>query len=145
MKIIGKIDTRAVRLLFSKLGRNARKLDPAMNSIKNLVQSSVEQNFQDEGRPTAWQMLEEATQRARARINKWPGPILQVSGQLASSINTRVERNIVIVGSDKPYARAMDQGSRKQNIPARPFLLFQDEDVEEAEDILLEHLLKGVK
>ena len=145
MKIIGRIDTRAVRLLFLKLGRNSRKLDPAMNSIKNMVQSSVEQNFQDEGRPTPWQMIELATQKARRRINKWPGPILQVSGELASSINTRVERNLVIVGSNKPYAAPLNAGSLKNNLPARPFLLFQDEDVKEAKEILNEHLLRGIK
>ncbi len=144
MKIIGRINARGLNRSLITGRRSAERLDPALNSIANLVQSSIEQNFEDEGRPSAWKALKKATLQARARKGK-TGKILSVSGQLRSSINTRVERNVVIAGSNKTYARAMDQGNPKNNTPARNFLLFQKEDVKESEEILIEHLLRGLR
>lgn len=124
MKIIGKIDARNLNRRLIAGRRRAERLDMALNSIKNLVQSSVEQNFQEEGRPTAWKALAAATIEARKRKRK-AGKILQVSGQLASSINTRVERNAVIVGSNKPYAKIHDEGGTIRHPGGTKFLIIK--------------------
>lgn len=164
MKIIGKIDARKLRKRLGTAERRAKNLRPAMLSIKNIVQSSVEENFVRQGRPKKWTDLAESTKRIRRRRKKWPGMILQVSGQLASSVNSRVDKNVVVVGSNKPYAKIHDEGGtvnhpgtnngfgkgipippHRIKIPARPFLLFQDDDLDEAQQILLDHLVSGLK
>lgn len=144
MKIIGKITPRGPNRTIRKATANSINLTQALRSIENVIGSSVEQNFQDEGRPNPWKALKAATLRARARKGK-TGKILTVTGQLKNSVNTRTEKNIVIVGSNKVYAPAMNDGVKEKNIPARTFLLFQKEDIKESEEILLEHLLGGLK
>ena len=142
LKIIGSINARGLNRTLERGRRQAKRLDTALNSIANMLESSVEQNFVEEGRPKLWKMLSDSRIKQRSKRGEWPGQILTVSSQLRGSINTRVERNTVFMGSNKPYAKAMDRGSKKRNIPARHFLLIQKGDVKETSQILLEHILK---
>lgn len=140
MKIIGKVNHKELDRKLLKGRLRAEKLGDALNDIENLIQSSVEQNFVEEGRPTPWKKLKSATIRGRTKRGTWPGQILTESSQLRSSVNTRVQGNTIFVGSNKKYAHAHQFGSPKKNIPKRPFLLFQKEDIKEAREILEEHL-----
>jgi len=137
MKIVAKIKTRVFRKKMVALGRRARNINPALQSIRNVLESSVEQNFIDEGRPKKWKKLKAATIKARERKNKWPGKILTVSAQLRSSVNSRAQNRSVIIGSNKVYAPPVDK--------LRNFLLFQKEDIQESREILRDHLLKGIR
>jgi len=157
MKIIGKITPPKGPKILGILQTNSENLDDPLNDIKNLMLSSIQNNFDDEGRPEKWKDLADSTKKARARKKKWPGQILSVSGQLSSSINGQVDGNSVLVGSalkfpnsNKPFIRIHDLGGKAGRggsvlIPKREILLFQDEDITEAEDILAEHLLRGSK
>ncbi len=42
--------------------------------------------------------------KMREKKKKWPGQILQVSGQLASSINTYYDNDSAVIGSNLEYA-----------------------------------------
>ncbi len=164
MKINWQMDPPGDLPILVDLEKRSRDLSDPLNSIKNLLLSSISQNFDDEGRPKAWEDLAESTKKRRRKQNKWPGPILSVSGQLASSVTAQVDGNSILVGSAKPYARIHDLGGeinhpgtsngfgRGINIPAhtitipqREYLLFQDEDLREAESILTDHLLGGLR
>jgi len=151
MKISWKVTpTGGVPKVLKILADNSKDLSDPLNSIKNLLLSSVQENFDDEGRPKKWKDLADSTKAARQKKNKWPGPILNVEGDLSSSINAQVDGNSILVGSGLPYARIHDLGGmagkgKKVKIPQREFLVFQDEDRKEAREILLEHLLGGSK
>lgn len=65
-----------------------------------------------------------------------PWQILQVSGQLASSINTYYDNDSAVIGSNLEYAAIHQLGgqtgqNKSVEIPARPYLQLTSEDSEE--------------
>ena len=64
---------------------------------------STEENFKEEGRPK-WENLKDSTIKQRTKNNQWPGMILQISGQLASSVNTYYDNDSAVIGSNLDYA-----------------------------------------
>jgi len=164
MEITYTIKSDRIDDLFRKLIRRSVNLRPALVSIGEKLAASIEQNFEDEGRPEKWKPLSEPTLRAR-REKGYTGPILQASGQLAASIanNIDVEADAVYVGTNKEYGKYMHFGTKQiikprqrmwlwKNLgiwkeigdelktPARPFMLVQNEDIVFAEKRMLDHL-----
>jgi phage virion morphogenesis protein len=86
-----------------------RDLTPLMREISGILGDSTESNFAAQGRP-AWPDLAESTKKSRARKGKWPGQILQVSGQLASSIDTDYSSTAAWAGTSKKYAAIQQLG-----------------------------------
>lgn len=107
-----------------------------MKNIAGIFASSTEDNFKDGGRPDKWTDLADVTKKQRKKKGHWPGQILQVTGQLASSINTRYDNDSAVVGSNLDYAAIHQLGGqtgRKKSveIPARPYLKLTDDDFDE--------------
>jgi len=175
-----KIDDRGARLLLRRLVRNSENIRPALNDIMGDLLSSIDENFQKQGRPKRWTPLKPGSIRQRRKKQQSGTKILQASGLLASSINGKVQGDSKItIGSPLPYARIHDQGGtfthpggtkfkivgpgkakfvknsatkfngitkpHQITIPKRPFLMFQRKDLKEAEKVLADHLLSGVK
>lgn len=129
---------QAVRDLAGRL----RDLGPVREAFGDRLRRSVLQNFDAGGRPTPWQPS-----------RKKGGQTLVDTGRLKNSVNYQVDGDDVAVGTDVAYARAHQlgvdtqvsvparlkrhvdgrllragQGTRHMRLPARPFLLVQDED-----------------
>ena len=97
---------------------------------------STEENFKNEGRPDKWTYLAEPTKKQRKKKGHWPGQILQVSGQLAASINTYYDNDSAVIGSNLAYAAIHQLGgqagrNKSVGIPARPYLQLTPDDFEE--------------
>lgn len=139
--------------------RNGDSLQGPLSEMGEIILSSVEENFQQQGRfatagsweggSSRWKDLAPATKEARKKKGKWPGMILQQSqGGLASSFSYQVTGDNLVVGSNKKYAAIHQFGGqagrgRKVKISARPFLVVQDDDIEDMMDVLGKHLMKG--
>ena len=100
------------------------------------MSTATEDNFKDEGRPEKWVDLSETTKKQRQKIGKYPGQILQVSGQLASFVSTAYDDNSAVIGSNLAYAAIHQLGgqagkNKKTTIPARPYLKLTDDNFEE--------------
>ena len=131
-----KIDNKAVNEKLLELAKRGENLRPLMKNIAGIFASSTEENFKEEGRPDKWTDLAEITKEKRKKKNKWPGQILQVQGQLASSVNTQYDDNSAVIGSNKDYAAIHQLGgkagrNKKVEIPARPYLQLTNDDFEE--------------
>lgn len=131
-----KIDNKAVNEKLLELAKRGENLRPLMKNIAGIFASSTEENFKEEGRPDKWTDLAESTKKQRTKQKKWPGQILQVSGQLAASVNTQYDDDSAVIGSNKDYAAIHQLGgkagrNKKVKIPARPYLQLTDEDFEE--------------
>lgn len=131
-----KIDNKAVNEKLLELAKRGENLRPLMKNIAGIFASSTEENFKEEGRPDKWVDLREERKEQRKKIHKWPGQILQVSGQLAASVNTQYDDDSAVIGSNKDYAAIHQLGgnagrNKKASIPARPYLQLTDEDFEE--------------
>lgn len=130
------VDNKEVTEALLNLAKRGENLRPLMKSIAGIFASSTEENFKNEGRPDKWTDLSDVTKKSREKINKWPGQILQVEGQLASSVTTQYDDDSAIIGSNKEYARIHQLGGdagrgKNVKIPARPYLLLNDDDFNE--------------
>ena len=141
-----KIDNKDVDRKLLELAQKSENLRPLMKNIAGIFASATEDNFKNEGRPDKWTELSEATKKQRTKKKKWPGQILQVSGQLASSISTQYDDESAIIGSNLNYAAIHQLGgqagkNKKVEIPARPYLKLTDDDFNEILDAT-KHYLK---
>ena len=107
-----------------------------MKNIAGIFASSTQDNFAEEGIPDKWVDLSEVTKNLRKEINKYPGPILQVTGQLATSVNTYYDNDSAVIGSNLAYAAIHQLGgqagkNKSVKIPARPYLKLTNNDYEE--------------
>ena len=140
-----KIDNKDVEKKLLELAQKGENLRPLMKNIAGIFASTTEENFKNEGRPDKWTELSEATKKQRTKQKKWPGQILQVSGQLASSISTQYDDESAIIGSNLDYAAIHQLGgqagkNKKVEIPARPYLKLTDDDFNEILDATEQYL-----
>lgn len=179
-----RVDDANVRKMLETLADKADRLEPALHECGQIVLSSIERNFAEQGRYSGdpkswmggsvkWQKLAESTKlkmiggkrrgyrlsgimRAGAARTLSMHKILSRSGQLASSITMSVSGNNLTIGTNKIYAAAHQFGvdkdvqvkshtrtsskgrsytvnafSRHMLLPARPFLVVQDQDLQE--------------
>ena len=140
-----KIDNNDVERKLLELAQKSENLRPLMKNIAGIFASATEENFKNEGRPDKWTELSEATKKQRTKQKKWPGQILQVSGQLASSISTQYDDESAVMGSNLDYAAIHQLGgqagkNKKVEIPARPYLKLTDDNFNEILDATKQYL-----
>ena len=131
-----KIDNKEVELRLLDLAKRSENLRPLMKNIAGIFAYSTEENFKNEGRPDKWTELSESTIKQRTKNKQWPGMILQISGQLASSVNTYYDDDSAVMGSNLEYAAIHQLGgqagkNKSVEIPARPYLQLTPDDFEE--------------
>ena len=131
-----KIDNKEVESKLLDLAQKSENLRPLMKNIAGIFAYSTEENFKNEGRLDKWTELSESTIKQRTKNKQWPGMILQVSGQLASSVNTYYDNDSAVIGSNLEYAAIHQLGgqagrNKAVEIPARPYLQLTPEDFEE--------------
>ena len=131
-----KLDNKEVESRLLDLAQRSENLRPLMKNIAGIFVYSTEENFKNEGRPDKWTELSESTIKQRTKNKQWPGMILQISGQLASSVNTYYDNDSAVIGSNLEYAAIHQLGgqagrNKSVEIPARPYLKLTDEDFEE--------------
>lgn len=119
-------------------------LTPVMDKAGALMLSSVADNFASQGRPERWQGLAPSTVE-----RKGSGAILVETGRLMSSVGFSAGPDSLLVRARAPYALVQQEGGHagarlKAEIPARPFLLFQEEDVQAIKDMVEEYLAGAV-
>ena len=141
-------------------------LAPVLRAFGQYLLGSIERNFAAGGRPTAWEPLKLATKVAwHTRRSSWwsKGGGMTAKGRAAwegrkpLTDTGRLRRSIqvaevtprsVTIGTNLVYAAIHQFGGlagrgRKVRIPARPYLVFQEEDVRRAEEMLLAYLAGG--
>lgn len=131
-----KLDNKEVESRLLDLAKRSENLRPLMKNIAGIFAYSTEENFKEEGRPDKWTELSESTIKQRTKNKQWPGMILQISGQLASSVNTYYDDDSAVIGSNLEYAAIHQLGgqagrNKSVEIPSRPYLNLTDDDFEE--------------
>ena len=117
-----------------------------MQEIAVVFGSSILENFRQGGIPDKWQMSN--------RAKKQNGMTLIDSGRLMKSASTpQVQGDKIILGSNLPYARVHQLGinkevtfgdkMRKMFLPARRFLVLQQNNYDTAGKIFLRFLTTG--
>lgn len=129
-----KLDNKEVESRLLDLAKRSENLRPLMKNIAGIFAYSTEENFKEEGRPDKWIDLAESTKKQRTKTGHYPGQILQVSGQLASSISTYYDNDSAVIGSNLDYAAIHQLGgqagkNQSVTIPARPYLQLNNEEI----------------
>ncbi len=133
------IEDQEVKLILKKLNERLRNLTPAMRLLGQIVRDSVLKNFMESGRKVKWK----PSKRALAE----GGKTLVDTARLQNSITSRAFTNRAEVGTNVIYAAIHHFGGKagrgkKVTIPARPFLMIQDEDWVEIKEALKDYLMK---
>lgn len=142
-----KLDNKEVESRLLNWAKRSKNLRPLMENIAGIFAYSTEENFKEEGRPDKWIDLAESTKKTRTKIGYYPGQILQLSGQLASSISTYYDNDSAVIGSNLDYAAIHQLGgqagkNRSVTIPARPYLQLTNDDFEEILEVTENFLVK---
>lgn len=146
-----KVHDKEVRDLLADLAGRMGDLRPVMRVIGETMHTSIQRNFEKGGRPRSWKRLAPATIAQRKKEGKWPGRILVrkgTSGGLLGTLKYRPFSNKVVVRANKIYAAIHHFGGRagrghKVLIPARPYMMIQDEDLVEINKALSDYVLLG--
>lgn len=136
-------------ILANDADRAARSIqslrEPLTKSVKTVIIPSIRRNFDAEGRPP-WLPLAESTVKRRGTAH----PILNEKGALkkrATQFNIwTIDRDsAAITGLDSRVKYAGYHQSGTRNMPQRAFVMFQEEDEREIEEIFYEFYLARVE
>lgn len=157
------LEDKEVKELFQNLKKKLGNLTPVMKSVGETIRTSVVKNFEVGGRPR-WKPSHRAVMEH--------GQTLVRTGRLRNSISVKAFPDRALVGTNVKYAAIHQFGGKTgatvirpknkkalfwpgarhpvkmvrhpgSNIPARPFLLVQDEDWQEIVRIMWKHLEVG--
>lgn len=129
-----KFDTKAIQNKFKKLSELG-KTDGLTRKIAGVLQQEAENAFDNERTPegSKWETLNPQYKKHRY-AQGYTATMLQVSGNLISSLNVDYGDNFAVVGVSEHYGQYHQQGTSK--MPARPFLGLGNDGIEEIQHIL---------
>jgi len=169
-----QIDDIRLQRALERLDKSLKNLKPAFEEIGEILVTSVTRNFEAGGRyrragdwrggSRTWRPLSVATlfkgkaSRFATKAGKFSNKginflknrkALFQKGNLLNSINWRASNDSVQVGTNRVYAAIHQFGGKagrgkKVTIPARPYLVVQDEDLDQALDVLDDFLLGNI-
>jgi phage gpG-like protein len=112
--------------------------EPLKRSIQQVLAPSFKKNFDVGGRPNPWEPLADYTVEVRGSAT----PILERSRLLKRTIQ---QLNIWTIDREKAalldlpskiwYGKLQQAGRDDQNLPARPFVMIQDDDYDKIERV----------
>jgi len=140
-------------------------MTPVMLDIGEMMVESVRENFLDQGRPEKWEPLAQSTalgiiggkkgwtKRGRIKVGaerRLQDKMILIgkgnAGGLMGSFAYKAESDSVAIGTPKVYGAIQNFGgdagrNHASHIPARPYLVAQDEDVEKIKEEITRYIL----
>lgn len=140
-----RVDTSGINDAFEEMVRRLRDTSPLMQEVAHVMDTAVSENFERGGRPK-W-------------LGKWDGSDskLQDTGRLKSSITRVFDDTSAVVGTNVIYAGIHNFGGvikpkkakalyfngrivSQVKMPARPFLVLEESDMQEIEYVGQQYL-----
>lgn len=141
--VIMTIDDGGLAMMLDSMIRKVKNLRPLLKQFQVLMIRSLDLNFRYEGRPRKWAPLQKATMKRKRStgILKDTGRLrLSVSMETARGNITRFTSDSLKMGTSIPYAKFLQEGTK--HMPARPFVIIQNEDAEQMEILTGSYLLE---
>jgi len=126
------INDRALRRAIRSAHRASIAMRPAWLEVTEILMNSIRKNFDDQGRPKKWEPLKAPRRRGGTQV-------LIDTTRLMNSMQPVAMNSYAEVGTNVEYAATHHFG--RGPIPARPFLLVQDEDLDDINHAIETHLL----
>ena len=145
VKLTFNLDADMAKATLAALRDKMKSMAPVLKTIGQVLRTSIQKNFEEGGRPTGWVKLSPATV-GKKRMGE--GKILIDTARLKISIKPAVFADRVEIGTNVIYAAIHHFGGyagrgQKVRIPTRPFMLIQDEDWKEINEVAAGYLLRG--
>lgn len=121
-----------------RLEERLRDQKTPLTGAGKLMRGSIETNIASGGRPT-FTPLAASTIAARARRGTGSTPLYEY-GNMVGGIREIVSSDSVEVGSDAAQANRMQYGW-PNHTPARPWVMFQSEDIDGIESLFTQHYI----
>lgn len=140
MHIEYKFDTSTIQQKFKKLAQVMDGRD-ITRKVAGVLHQEAEKAFDQEKTPEgeSWEKLNEDYKKRRDAAG-YTGKMLQVTGDLVTSLNIDYGDNFAVIGASESYGQYHQMGTEK--MPARPFLGLSDEGMKEIKAILDRELSK---
>lgn len=167
-----KIDKTEMNKVLEGVTDRMTDSSPAMRKIGSLVKESVRTNFARGGRPVSWAKLKTRHGQPLRDSNRLMNSITREAKKDSVKVGTNVVYAAVhhfgarkhsfgsfaftVAEHARTIARGKNKGKKTTvrqhrrtvklpwgNIPARPFMLLQQEDVPEIQTILAKHIIQG--
>jgi len=153
------VEIKGLKELNSKVaGMKTRSINlyPPLNAAGYIIARSVRKNIHEQGRPR-WN-------KPSARVKATGGKTLIKSTDMYKSINSRVQGNTAIVGTNKIQAAIHHYGGvitaknvpylcfrvagkfvkvKSVKIPARPYMMIQKEDITKILKVFDDYIVRG--
>ncbi|SAY50907.1 phage virion morphogenesis protein [Neisseria weaveri] len=115
------LDDQELKHGLGQLLKNAANSRPMMRAIATEMVSMTEENFERESwGDKKWDDSARSLSELLDSKRKQKGKTLQLSGQLAASISTKVGNSFARIGSNKPYAAIHHLGGQTKAHEIRP-------------------------
>ncbi len=130
----------------SRLATDTRHVEKPLKASGTYMLGSIEKNFKAGGRPNKWAPLSAGTIAGRRNKRKSSIKILVDRGRLKNSHSMRLVSKGVQVGTNIVYAPRQHfgypggEGRGRSKTSARPFVMFQQEDIREIGEIFARHV-----
>jgi phage gpG-like protein len=137
-------DQRRLQQLINKIAEGVQTMDAFFDAVEMHMIDSLTSNFEQGGRPRPWAPLSPVTIELKGSSG-----ILQDKGSLKQSLNAqntdRQKLSLMVWAGEQHglFHQFVDEDpldqfgmTNKNGMPMRPFILFQDEDIKEIENIL---------
>ncbi len=138
-------ENQSVEGIFTILAERMSDTSPVFDELGEIMIESIQTNFEQGGRPQKWKKSKRAiAQSGRTLIDKG------ASGGLLGSLHRIPDPKKAIISAGKVYAAMMHFGAAKGqfgtvipwgDIPARPFMMFQSEDIPEILSAMTRYLI----
>lgn len=127
MSLVISVDTRETRSYFGRLEGKLRDMRTPNRRASRRLYELILEGFNRQTTPwgTRWMPLKASTKKLRVRAGFAPGPALNMSGYLRSSIRATSGRAGFEVSADAAYAefhQSGGRGFRGSAVPARPYM-----------------------
>ncbi len=144
-----QIESKELTEKLKQLGDSIANMQPAMNSIGQVLATNIRLGFRDMKSPDGinWKALSPTTIARRRNHSDQP---LNDTGILKNSFSVQAAAQSVVVGTNAPQAAMMNFGGTKAqfphlwgDIPARPFMptsKLPDQWVQDIVEIIERHL-----
>lgn len=139
-----------------QISKNAADHNKPLKAGGVYLIGSIQRNFNAQGRPKKWQKLAASTLKQRRRGKGSGGvKILSNTGLLKASVDKKMTSDGIAIGTNKVQARRLHhgyppggagpigkRGRGHSRTPARPFVMFQNEDFDALEKIFTRHVTR---
>ncbi|OOF50899.1 phage virion morphogenesis protein [Rodentibacter genomosp. 1] len=135
-----KFDTREIQNKFNRLAKVMDGRD-ITHKVAGVLRQEAEKAFDQEKTPEgeSWEVLNEDYKKRRDAAGH-TGKMLQITGDLVTSLNIDYGDSFAVIGASEPYGQYHQMGTEK--MPARPFLGLGKDGIDEIKAILNRELSK---